>query len=145
LTSSNIGYTIDSWLKINCYLKKETIMSILNLTQHPATIDQIKAGVVDLPTKKFNILRDLLTFDAIPTTGQMQYRAKQIIKLVPKNNHHVMLGGAPYMMPVLDQMVRESGLIPLYAFSKRESTEKIDSEGKFIKTNVFKHLGFVGI
>lgn len=38
---------------------------ILNITQHPATPEQIAAGVVDLPADKRAALCSLLTFDAL--------------------------------------------------------------------------------
>lgn len=42
---------------------------IINLTQHPATLDQLLAGVVDLPPDKAARLRQLLTFQVSGPTG----------------------------------------------------------------------------
>ena len=50
-----------------------------------------------------------------------------------------MIGGAPYLMAELEMALGWVGIIPLYAFSVRVSSEK---DG--VKTSVFRHLGFVG-
>lgn len=54
-----------------------------------------------------------------------------------------MIGGAPFLMPVLDKALRNYGHRPIYAFSKRESVEKTNPDGTVVKTSVFKHAGFV--
>ena len=54
-----------------------------------------------------------------------------------------MIGGAPYLMGPLEQALKENNIDPLYAFSKRISSEYVDEEGNVRKEMVFKHLGFV--
>lgn len=51
---------------------------ILNITQHPATPEQIAAGVVDLPADKRAALCSLLTFDALPTRAAIEEAAESI-------------------------------------------------------------------
>lgn len=41
---------------------------IANLTQHPATQEQLAAGVVDLTGSALMSLKDMLTFDTQPMT-----------------------------------------------------------------------------
>ncbi len=41
-------------------------MNILNLTQHPATPEQLEAGVVDLIGESLEHMTALLTFHEIP-------------------------------------------------------------------------------
>ena len=58
---------------------------ILNLTQHPATPEQVAAGVVDLEGKNLERLKELLTFDSIEVAVKQRFdRAKQIADLVSR-------------------------------------------------------------
>lgn len=119
---------------------------IINLTQHDATIDQINDGVMDLPETDKVKVRQLITFDKIPTKIEMEFRAKKIAEIVLKHsqfNHQAMIGGAPYFMPVLDNVLKQYGITPLYAFSERVSEEVQDADGNVKKVMVFKHIGFV--
>ena len=120
-------------------------MAIINLTQHPATAEQVSAGVADLPTEARAELCDLLTFDAAPTRGQMFNRALKLAALVQQQGAtKAMIGGAPFFMGTLQDTLKLRGIAPVYAFSQRESVEK-EVEGKIVKTNVFKHVGFVEV
>ena len=51
-----------------------------------------------------------------------------------------MIGGAPFLMPTLERELRAVGIIPLYAFSKREAVEDPETGAK---TSVFRHIGCV--
>lgn len=132
-------------------------MKILNLTQHPATAEQIAAGVVDLVGESLSELKRLLTFDTIPTKEQIQRRAASIARLAAEQNYevcdedfetpkftHAMVGGAPFLMSSLESALMDEFLTPLYAFSVRESVEEVQPDGSVRKINVFRHKGFVG-
>lgn len=54
-----------------------------------------------------------------------------------------MIGGAPFLMAPLEGALRTRGVIPLYAFSVRESVEEALPDGSVRKTQVFRHAGFV--
>lgn len=45
-------------------------------------------------------------------------------------------------MGALERALINEGIKPLYAFSLRESVERV-VDGKTVKTTVFHHLGFV--
>ena len=121
---------------------------ILNLTQHPASQEQIEAGVIE-PTKK-EYVKELLTFNELPTKQQIKEKAKKIAvyaSFVFRNtkdfkDRKAMIGGAPYLMSQLEEQLRRYRIEPIYAFSQRVSEEK-EIDGKIVKTNVFKHIGFV--
>ena len=119
---------------------------ILNITQHLATPDQINSGVVEPNDHHKMRIVKLLTFDTIPTLCQMTNRACAIRSIVVKypKLDGVMLGGAPFFMGTLEDILSVLPLRILYAFSIRESVEK-NIDGKVIKTNVFKHIGFVEV
>lgn len=118
-------------------------MTILNLTQHPATPDQIAAGVIDPPDH--DGVRLLLTFDTLPSQRELMNRALALREIVRESGAtSAMIGGAPYLMPHLDAALIAAGIRPLYAFSLRESVETIQPDGSVRKTQVFKHAGFVG-
>ena len=131
---------------------------ILNLTQHPATPDQKAAGVVNLEGKNLERLKELLTFDSIEVAVKQRFdRARQIANLVSsiklagdeESLHedgtaiHCMIGGAPYLMAPLECVLIKDNRVPVYAFSVRESVEQIQSDGSVIKSNIFRHGGFV--
>lgn len=132
-------------------------MKIINITQHPATPEQ---GVEDIIIQGecvassfglrpdqfgyFPKLADVLTFDRIPTYGQMWSRACLLTTIsVRLEATHAMVGGAGFFIPVLEKALRQRGIVPVHAFSKRESVETQNADGTVSKTNVFKHLGFV--
>ncbi len=129
---------------------------ILNLTQHPASPEQVKAGVFDLPEGHREQLQRLLTFDELPTQGELVERAMSIVDLIDYADWHpvdpdgesphftsAMIGGAPFFMPVLANELAGADIQALYAFSRRESVEEPLPDGTVRKTAVFRHLGFV--
>jgi hypothetical protein len=120
---------------------------IVNLTQHKGTPEQ---GVLEPELKEQ--VKDLLTFDEIPSRQEMESRAKALLKVVHREmdchalGDHAqwcaMIGGAPFFMPVLERVLAEAKITPLYAFSRRESVEEV-VDGKVVKKAVFRHIGFV--
>lgn len=129
-------------------ITEEKAMTIVNLTQHNATNDQIDAGVfnVDYDHNELDYLRSLLTFDNIPTIEDMQQRADEIAKIALRTNaKKAMIGGAPFFMGYLETALKSVGIQPLYAFSQRVSVETTAEDGTVTKQNVFKHMGFVEV
>ena len=134
---------------------------ILNLTQHAATAEQIAAGVhpmheTDSGQQPFDRLRELLTFEDLPTPVEVIERAKEIALLADDSAYiqsggnadpyitGAMIGGAPFLMEPLAHALRNRGFVPVYAFSRRESEEVVQPDGSVKKVAVFRHLGFVG-
>ena len=130
---------------------------ILHLTQHPATPDQLAAGVVDLGGDDRAALVRLLTFEALPTRAEIIARADALAALAAAFAASedredgttgfalsAMIGGAPYLMAPLETALRDAGIEPVYAFSVRESEEKTQPDGTIRKVAVFRHAGFVG-
>lgn len=151
--------------------EKKEMGKVLNTTQHPASLEQKEAGVIDLPEEKREKLSKLLTFESLPSKEEIQNRAKQISNLVLEEvacsscSHkgalpasigygvecgncgmdmpiQAMIGGAPFFMASLQKELLKVGVTPVYAFSIRKSVEKI-VDGETKKISVFKHLGFV--
>ena len=121
--------------------------SILNLTQHDASPDQVRAGVVEFrESEAVEILHDLLTFEVKPSLGCIEERARCIAMLAVQSGkcNSAMIGGAPYLMPFLEKALLAKGIQPLYAFSKRESIETVAADGSVTKRTVFRHAGFIG-
>ncbi len=124
---------------------------ILNLTQHLATPEQKKAGVIDQPENWRRDLSELLTFDNLPDRQEIAMRARAIVEFVRDNapfntwkgEKAVMIGGAPWLMPELERQLESFGYRPVYAFSKREIVETHNADGTVTKKAVFKHLGFI--
>ena len=121
------------------------IMAILNFTQHAATAEQLDAGVIDLMQHDLASLKELLNFVGLPTGEEVYERAYQIARLAENLfAETVMIGGAPYLMAELQKALQVRGITVLYAFSERVSVEKI-VDGVVVKTNEFKHIGFVEV
>lgn len=117
---------------------------IINLTQHPASAEQIEAGVFNLAEN--GVLKDALTFNEMPTKADIETRARLITGLaLEAGATHAMIGGAPYLMGGLEKALKEKGITPLYAFSERVSVETTDPNGQVVKTSIFKHKGFVEV
>lgn len=117
---------------------------ILNLTQHPATVEQIAAGVVDLPVEPRAFLQRLLTFTSLPTRREVDQRAESIAALVePSTRKQAMIGGAPYLMAPLERHLEAIGIEPMYAYSERVSIEEVQADGTVRKVNTFRHAGWV--
>jgi hypothetical protein len=130
---------------------------ILNLTQHVATDEQTAQLVVEPRMCKTEI-RELLTFEEIPSKEEIEVRANKLAEIAVSEASmyagdtdnevwitRVMLGGAPYLMGALEKAVRECGFTPVYAFSKRESVDQPQPDGSVKKIQVFRHIGFVEV
>ena len=119
-------------------------MKIINLTQHASTPDQVLDGVVEPENK--GAVQSALTFDVIPTGDEMSERAELLARIAAESGYKkAMIGGAPFFMSTLERELRAAGITPLYAFSVRDSVEKHDENGVVIKSNVFRHIGFVDV
>ncbi len=124
---------------------------IINLTQHPATPEQVAAGVVDLVDGQLLELKKLLNFNDLPSRQDVRQVASALGWLVdtilPTLQKGVppvaMIGGAPFLMPALEEALADRGVRPVYAFSRRESVEETQPDGSVRKTAVFRHAGFV--
>ena len=121
---------------------------MLNLTQHPATAEQIAAGVVDLTGQRLARLKSLLTFEELPTRSDIERVAQAIANLAtfcfdPSGQRSAMIGGAPFLMGALESALMDYGITPMYAFSRRESAEEAQADGSIKKVNIFRHAGFI--
>jgi hypothetical protein len=130
---------------------------ILNLTQHVAT-DEQTAQLVVAPRMTKEKIRELLTFEEIPSKEELEVRANKLAEIAVAEASmyagdtdnkiwitRVMLGGAPFFMGALEKAIRECGFTPVYAFSKRESEEIPQPDGSVKKIQVFRHIGFVEV
>ena len=135
---------------------------ILNMTQHAASAEQKAAGTIDLAQPEVAELKRLLTFDMLPSERQIAERANaladlaraQIRKMAGRMDASAsgsaegvrcMIAGAPFLMPALTRAMRNRGLVPVCAFSRRESVDEGQPDGSVVKRSVFRHLGFVGL
>lgn len=118
---------------------------LLNMTQHDATPEQKADGVVDIPDMEVRkLVRRVLTFEELPTQAQIEERAELLATVVQELGYRAaLIGGAPYLMPELEQALTRHGILPCYSFSIRESTEKVSAGGNVRKITVFRHLGLI--
>ncbi|MCL2312587.1 MAG: hypothetical protein FWC41_08925 [Firmicutes bacterium] len=110
---------------------------------YKATVEQLEDRVVDL--KDNSEIINLLNFEEIPTKEEIQKKVTTIAEIAENVEvEHAMIGGALFLMSSLESELKIRNITPLYAFSKRESVEK-EVNGKIIKKQMFKHLGFVEV
>lgn len=129
-------------------IKEKTMTTIINLTQHLATEDQIAAGVVDLNDEDREELVRLLTFTSPPSAVDIEKRAWAIVRLATKIDPRptaAMVGGAPYLMAPLEMALFAAGFSLRYAFSERRSIERTEPDGSVRKEAVFVHAGWVEV
>lgn len=122
-------------------------MKIMNLTQHLATAEQVAAGVMDLPAEQRAALVAALTVDDLPDYNEIVRRSEAVrdIALAAGAGRYapVLIGGAPWMMETLSHVLRRAALRPVFAFSRRESSETVQPDGSIRKMAIFRHAGFV--
>jgi hypothetical protein len=101
-------------------------------------------GCVELPEELQNEVRNLITFNEIPSDCEMRARAVRVAEIATESGaDSAMIGGAPYFQRYLEEELLVRGVEPVFAFSKRESVESIQEDGSVQKTFVFRHTGFV--
>lgn len=121
-------------------------MTILNLTQHSATLEQLGDGVVDLPEPAKKLLVENLTFTFLPTKGDIEVAAKVIASIAANfKAPAALIGGAPYLMGPLEVELKKLGIEPCYAFSERVSEEKTLPSGEVVKTSAFRYKGLIWV
>ena len=117
-------------------------MKILNLTQHQATPEQQQSGVFDCDNRE--LLSKLLTFTRQPDHALIKSKARALVVFAQMHGaKKVMIGGAPYLMSLLEAELIREGIQPLYAYSERVSEDQVQPDGSVRKVNVFRHLGFI--
>lgn len=126
-------------------------MYIYNLTQHKATPDQERDGVVNLSDHRIGDLKTLLDFDAMPSHSDIVRRAKLIARLViaeaiddEQYGYYpigVMIGGAPWLMPALTNVLKEEDISVFFAYPPRVSKDIVKEDGSVEKVSIFEYQG----
>ena len=92
---------------------------ILNLTGHEATEEQKADGVVEPSVEDKKRIRELLTFQRIPTSAELNDRAYELAIIADKYQYiYAMIDGAPYMMPALYEALMRNVIHPVFSFSE---------------------------
>ena len=121
-------------------------MTIVNLTQHQASPEQIQAGVVDLAPEARSKLQKLLTFDKLEDTENKEVvrRALEIAELAAATGaSQAMIGGAFWLVIPLENALSCKRIATVFAFSQRVSEDQVQPDGSVKKVAVFRHVGFV--
>jgi len=119
-------------------------VSILNLTRHGATPQQLEAGVVESSDK--TLVRELSTFDDFPTEGKILLRAYDLAEYARMEGpRKAMISGPPYLMSRLEAELIAHNIQPVYAFSGRVSVDEVQPDGSVVKKTVFRHVGFIEV
>ena len=123
-------------------------MRVLNFTQHPATPEQLDAGVVEPESSDKEKIQKALTFTQLPSTSELRMRATVCALLakdllVQYDCDAVLIGGAPYFMTHLENALRNFRVRFCYAFSQRVAKDRIQPDGSMKKVQIFRHAGFI--
>ena len=120
----------------------------LNITQHPASPEQLAAGVINAGDRA--MLSAAMTFDSLPYDGQVTVRAETLagwaaLQKTPDGEKfkRALIGGVPFLMAPLIAALRKVEIEPVFAFSVRDSVESVQADGSVRKTAIFRHGGFV--
>lgn len=140
--SEKIGDRANALKLIDEELNRRGQRQILNLTQHQASAEQVADGVVEPADKE--TVKQLLTFNSLPTREEIEKRAEALVNIVKEAKVcDVMLGGAPYLMGVLEVKLKAMCITPLYSFTERRSEDQPQPDGSIKKVAVFRHIGWV--
>lgn len=131
-------------------IESPDMVGIINLTQHELTPEQKALIDIECYTDRQKV-KDLLTFTKLPTQIQILQRAvdlANIVRDIVDQDEHinlflVLIGGAPYLMKPLIEELKEIGVTPVFSYTDRVSVETMQPDGSVVKTQVFKHLGYV--
>ena len=120
-------------------------MKIVNLTQHNPTAEQGAAGVFNA-ADDVAVVKAALLFTTLPSVEEISSRAQTLAQIAKESGAEAaLIGGAPYLMGALETALKAVGVKPLYSFTERVSVETTNEAGEVVKTNVFKHIGFVEV
>lgn len=118
--------------------------TFLNLTQHPASEDQARDGLIDLTGEVRASLLGALTFTSLPTGDVIAEAAAKIVAIAKAlNADYAMIGGAGFLLPELERQLLAECIFPLQAFTARVVEETISPTGEMVKTSVFRHAGWI--
>ena len=103
----------------------------LNLTKQPATLEQLRAGVIDVNPADIDTIRRVLTFAECPDAFVLRCRAEKLAIFAEglcreQGASRVMISGPTYFVPPLERALKGRGLTVVYDF-----------------TLLFKNRGFV--
>ena len=119
-------------------------MRIVNLTQHNASPEQLNEGVENLTEPALSLLKRALTFDSPPTPNDINASIDTIVALAI-GYEAAMIGGAPFIMSILENQLLLNNIMPLYAFTRRVVNETTNPDGQIIKQSIFRHEGFIAV
>jgi hypothetical protein len=115
----------------------------LNLTQHQATPEQQAAGVVDTAPKTQGRIATLLTFNDLPERAMIRNRARDPATLAKDlGAKSALIGGEPFLTPLLANHLTAMRIHPLFAFSMRDSEEQVQPDGSIRNVVVSRHIGY---
>ena len=142
--------SLNEELFINKNIQLTDMVGTINLTQHELTPEQREFIDIECHTDRQKV-KDLLTFTKLPTKEEIYYRALDLAAIVENivdQDEHVdlflvLIGGAPYLMKPLIEELKKIGVTPVFSYTDRVSVETMQPDGSVVKTQVFKHLGFV--
>jgi len=97
-------------------------MKILNLTKNPATIEQLKADIVDLDREDLMALKVWLEFKELPDDHEIIARAEKIANLTSKYLlEDALIEGPPWLITPLSHELYGRGINPLFQFVSKKN------------------------
>lgn len=114
------------------------------MTQHALTPAQMQNNLCEFPEAQRNAIREALTIEQLPDRAELQQRAEKLAEQAAVcGARAVMIGGAPYLMPLLVQALRARRIRIFCSFSPRRSIERRRADGSVEKSAVFCYEGLI--
>ena len=121
-------------------------MKIYNMTSHPISAEQVKAGVVYIPDDLQPLLNKALNFEGVPTGPEVHEACLELASIMAQldpdltDECQFMMGGAGYLMMAMGQFAPSYRMV--FAASNKVSSETTLPSGVVVKKSEFLHLGF---
>ena len=124
---------------------------VINLTQHPFSAEQraefTAAGITDVIDTTLAV-KEIITFSGDISLEVIKAHSKDLKDHLRsfKKEHalmYAMVGGAPFFQHAVNKACADLGIVPMAAYSERQSVESVQIDGSVVKQNVFKHKGFI--
>lgn len=106
---------------------------MINLTQWPASAQQISEGVIEPSSEDKAEIKGLLNFPSMPTRDEIDDRASRIAEIAERyGEDSAMIGGAPFLITPLENALSERGVVPMHAYTERIFNSVVETACKAV-------------
>ena len=119
-------------------------MTIINLTQHDATQDQLDAGVVNLIGEAAYKLKQAYRFNYVPSAEEKNRRVREIVQIaIDCKAEKALLDGPAWLTSALERELAVHEISAVYSFSMYPIIMTMEGDGTLVKRQRIKHMTFI--